>query len=53
MTPIRIVFLVAALGATAGVGYLGFMGIGGASADLDRSIRVGSAGNALASSKVK
>ncbi|HPD91625.1 MAG: hypothetical protein H6900_13505 [Rhodobacter sp.] len=53
MTPIRMVFLTAALIVTVGTGYLGYRGIGGASTDLDRSIRVGSAGNALASSHVK
>ena len=48
----RIVFLAGAILVTGGAGYLSWHGIGRESADLDRSIREGSAGN-LVTSRVK
>ena len=53
MIPIRIAFLTTATLLSLGAGYLGYMGIGGESTDLDRSIRVGSSGNSFANSNVK
>jgi hypothetical protein len=53
MNAFRIVFLAGALLTTAGAGYLSYRGIGGESADLDRSVRLGSGGNTFSNSHVK
>lgn len=50
MGTVRLVALVGAALVTGGAGYLSWMGIGRESADLDRSIREGSAGNIVNSS---
>ena len=44
---IRAVFILFAAASIAGASYVGFYGIGGESADLDRSVRAGSGGNGV------
>ena len=41
---VRVVFLIMTAAAITGAGYAGYYGIGGASSDLDRSVRSGSGG---------
>ncbi|MCW1933752.1 hypothetical protein [Pararhodobacter zhoushanensis] len=53
MTLARVLFVVLSVLSFGGAGYLGYRGIGGVSADLDRSIRVGSGGNSFYNSNVK
>ena len=50
---IRIAFVVLAAGAIAGTSYVSFYGMGRESADIQRSVRAGSGGNALSGGRVK
>ena len=52
MSIFRIVFLSSAILVTGGAGYLSYYGVARESGDLDRSVRMGSAGN-LTNSDVK
>lgn len=50
---IRTVFLILTVSAIAGATYGGYYGIGGASSDLDKSVRTGSAGIGVGGGRVK